>query len=289
MNILLVNTDAANKYPDMFKTYLSKQGITCFKSSWREEEISNVIHANMLTGLNTIIHARAAGSNVAQTLKKFEDQGFTVINKSDTLRLTSNKYDSQIFAHENDVPTANTFKVMKDDYKRIKTITADYSKVIAKPIISEGRGVYCRNIFFNTPDSEIKTLVSDIPGDEIIIQEFIQYKQLVRAIVIGYKLLQEALTYDIDTSEYRASVCMNPNIKKFTIQRKDLTQLAEKTARAFKAEISFIDFFIDYEDRIILNELNTACSLLIHERVTEVKIHEHISDYLIEKLKKLKS
>jgi glutathione synthase/RimK-type ligase-like ATP-grasp enzyme len=57
--------------------------------------------------------------------------------------------------------------------------------------------------------------------------------------------------------------------------------LAEITAKKFDCGISFIDFFEDKNGYFILNELNTACSLIIHEKVTGVKIHEHISDYLI--------
>ena len=46
--------------------------------------------------------------------------------------------------------------------------------------------------------------------------------------------------------------------------------------------IDDIDFFENKNGEFILNELNTACGLIIHEKVSGIKIHEHISDYLIE-------
>ena len=131
-------------------------------------------------------------------------------------------------------------------------------------------------------------MISDIPGNDIIIQEKIEYLKLIRIIVIGFKVLDGASTYDAPVSNnWKASVCMNPNIKKYEIINDKLVALAEKVAKAFDCGISFIDFFENKNGDFILNELNTACSLIIHEKATGIKIHEYISDYLIKEALKV--
>jgi glutathione synthase/RimK-type ligase-like ATP-grasp enzyme len=282
MNILLVNTDKAKIYPQMFEGYLKSKNISCYSSRWRKEEIIEVISSRGLTPSNTLIYARTAGPHVTETYKELELEGYKIINKSYTTELSSNKYESQIFALKRNIPAANTYKINKESIEEIQRLAKKHGSVIAKPIFSQGQGIYCEKINDGMSENEIIKLISEIPGQDIIIQEYIKYQRLIRTIVVGFKMLKEASTFDMPIDgNWKASVCMNPAIKKYEITDNKLVELAEKTARAFESEISFIDFFEDVEGNFILNELNTACSLIIHEKVTGVKIHQYICDYLI--------
>jgi len=290
MNILLINTDQAKIYPKMFEKYLNKMGYNCYSSSWRREDIFSVISSKKLSPLNTLIYARTAGPHITKTYKELEKKGFRVINKSFATELTSNKYNSQIFAKKNSIPVASTYKINKKEIKKIQELSKKHGFVIAKPIFSKGQGLFCKKISQKSSVKEITELIFDIPGNDIIVQEKVEYTKLIRVIVVGFKVLREASTYDSPTkNNWKASVCMNKNIKKYDLVDDRLIKLAEKTAKKFDCGISFIDFFEDQGGNFILNELNTACGLIIHEKISGLKIHERISDYLIEEVSKIRA
>jgi glutathione synthase/RimK-type ligase-like ATP-grasp enzyme len=171
--------------------------------------------------------------------------------------------------------------VDKTDTQVIANLTQEFGSVVAKPIHSRDQGLHCKKIEQMTRDDEIREIIADIPGPEIIIQEMIEYKKLIRTIVIGFQMLRDAVTFDVPTEDWKASVCLNPKIKKYNDHSEMLVDFAERTARALEAEISFIDFFEDKNGHFILNELNTDCDLSIHEQITGVKIHEYIANYLM--------
>lgn len=282
MNIFIINTDKAKLYPQMMKKYIETKGFVCYISKWREAEINSVISAHNLTPLNTLIHARTAGPHITDTYKKLEDNGFTVINKSTTTDLTSNKYNSQVFAAKHGIPVPQIYKLSKQAIKEIKNLADKYGSIVAKPIYSQGQGIFCRKIDNTESVAQMSQTVADIPGEEIIIQEYVPYVKLIRTIVVGYKILKGATAFDVPAKdEWKSSVCMNPKIKKYLDCNDKLINLAEQTAKSFEAEVSFIDFFELRNGKYILNELNTACGLIIHEDITNIKIHQHIVNYLV--------
>ncbi len=137
-------------------------------------------------------------------------------------------------------------------------------------------------------DEQLIEILKTVPGKEIQIQEFIDYKMLIRVIVINYKVVDNAYVYDIPDQGWKCSVCLNPKIKKYESNSDELKNIAEKTAKVFKAKVNFIDFFQDKQGKFILNEINTACNLIRHEQVSGVAIHKLIGDFLIQELKNLK-
>lgn len=289
MNILLVNLDQAKFYPPIIQSYIQSKKVNCYLSQSRKKEIEKVIKTNNLSPDNTIIHGRVPGPQVTKVFKELERRGFKIINNSSTLELVSNKYKTQIFAEKHNIPCVKSFKINKKDINRIVTLVSKYNTLVLKPIYSQGRGLYVKKVSFRNSKKEIERLVQDIPGREIVVQEYIPYKKLIRTIVVRFKILREATTYDEPKDDWKASVCLNPFIKKYDQKNSELFDLAEKTSRDFNAEIAFIDFFEDINGEIILNEINTACGLIIHEDVTKIAIHTYIGDYLIQKVRDLRN
>lgn len=281
MNILLVSLDQAKLYPPRIQKYIKSRYVNCYLSKWRKSEIEEALNKYGLNPKNTIIHARVANPEVNETFKNLESRGFRVINPSISLKLTSNKYLTYQAAKRHKIPTPETFKVSKNDTQKILKILQKFKTAVLKPVYSRGLGKYCKKIEHGATSGEVESAVSDIPGGQINVQQYIDYIKLIRVIVIGGKALRQATTYDEPTQSWKASVCMNPNLKKYSFKNLKLFKLAEKIARDFKLEITFIDFFDTGSGEIILNEINTACGFIIHEDVTKVKIHEHIGDYLI--------
>lgn len=279
-SVLIIRTKMGLKYALKISQYLESKGVHCFIS-----EINNVdavLAENSLTPSNTIIHSRTAGRITNEKINKFEKAGFKVINSSKTLTLTSNKYLSQEHARTNRICVADTYKVDKKDVDRFLSLLEKYGSLVVKPIFSQGRGIYCQKINKGISKDDLCNILDSVPGKMIQAQQCINYKKLIRVIVIGYKALRDATVYDEPANDsWKCSVCLNPNIKKYTDNRNDLFELAELTARTFGAQINFIDYFEDADGRFVLNEINTACSLFIHERVTGCPIHQYIGDFLL--------
>lgn len=285
MNILLIHTKNGVKYAKKIQEYILDQGISCYLT--RRKDIEKVIKDNNLEPTNTLIHSRVAGLYTNKILAGIENQGFKIINPSTTLELTSNKYKANAHAKKKHLPIAKTYKVDKLNYKKVKKLLKKYKILVLKPIHSQGQGIFCQKIDKNLSDEELIKILKSVPGEKIQVQEFIDYKILIRVIVIDYKVVDNAYVYDVPDQGWKCSVCLNPKIKKYKPESDELKKLAEKTAKAFKAKVNFIDFFQDKKGKFILNEINTACNLLIHEQVSGVAIHKHIGDFLIKELQNL--
>jgi len=283
MNIIIVRTKKGIKYAQKIQNYILRQKVNCYVTEI--SELEETIKQYNLNPKNTLIHARCAGTITNKILAQFAKQGYKIINSPETLELTSNKYLANLHAQKNKLPIAKTYKILKDDLDGLINLLKKHKVLVLKPIHSKGQGIFCQKVDFNCQDEELKQILNSVPGKKIQVQEFIDYKKLIRVIVIDYKALDNAYTYDVPSANWKCSVCLNPKIKKYIPNSDKLKKLAEKTARVFKAQVNFIDFFEDQKGKFILNEINTACSLLIHEKITGVPIHCYIGDFLIKELK----
>jgi len=285
MNILLIRSKAGIRYASHIRDHILSRGVNCFITDILSVE--DFIWEKGLKPSNTLIHSRTAGPETNKKIAQIEKAGFMVINPARTLELTSNKYLSQVHAEECGIPVAKTYKVKKTDLKKIGELAVLHQSVVLKPIFSQGQGIFCKRIPAGIGEGSLKAILDLMPGDEIQVQQFIDYEMLIRVIVINFKAIREATIYDVPAQDWKCSVCLNPRIKKYGDFSDDLFVLAEKTARDFNARINFIDFFRDRKGDFILNEINTACSLFFHEEVSGVKINELIGDFLIMEARKL--
>lgn len=286
-NVLIIRTHKGVKYASVIADYLMSKGVGCFISEIAD--VQSVLNKNSLTPKNTIIHSRTAGPGANKKIAELEETGFKVINSSKTLTLTSNKYLSQEHAMANGIPVADTYKANKRDVDKALSLLGKYGSLVLKPIFSQGQGIYCQKVVGGISRDDLAQTLDSVPGEMVQIQQCINYKKLIRVIVINYKALKDATCFDEPRDGWKCSVCMNPEIKKYTGDRNDLFQLAERTAQAFGAKINFIDYFEDMKSEFVLNEINTACSLFIHESVAGCPIHRYIGDFLIDEVFKLQT
>ena len=119
----------------------------------------------------------------------------------------------------------------------------------------------------------------------MVVQEHLKYDRLSRIIVVGFKALSDCIFYDEPKKgDWKCSVCLNPHIKHYKKPPFELLRLAEDIAVKFNSDICFIDIF-STKDGPILNEINTACSLIIHEKMSKINISKRIAKYLLSKIK----
>lgn len=276
-SVIIVTTKAFGPYHKEIAESLKKLGLQVFVSDWELKHINRIIRDNNLNPDTTIIHARTAGKRVSRILSRFEKRGYRVINRTSTLRLTSNKYLATEHAKENGFSVPKTEKFLKSDLSAIKGFIRKHNHCVLKPILTPGkaRGI----VFFDQVNSALPKLLGSISGDEVVLQEYIGYEKLIRVIVIGGKALVHQVTFKTgDLADLNLPVDEREVFWYENAPRKVL-DLAEKIALSFASDICYIDFF-QTKGQYIFNEINSASGFSKHDRVVPSPVHKEIAYYL---------
>ena len=145
-------------------------------------------------------------------------------------------------------------------------------------------------------DYIIKSKIKEIPTNPFVIQEFINYKAIYRVIVINGEALPYSYVDKPTKKKWKVSVCLNPHMKFVSNPDKNLLKLAVDTQNVLNnyvknkyKGIHFIDIFKKENNEFTISEINTACSLFIHERLARESNHKKwkISKYIAEYLNTL--
>ncbi len=234
-----------------------------------------------LTPAKALLHFRAAGPSANPKALKLEKAGYRVINPAKVLDRTSDKYKSFEWARQQGVVLPTTKKGTRDAIKR-SVDTLPFRKFVVKPINSKHQGALCFSSFKGDPELDEKLL--KVPGEEIILQQYVEYIRIYRVIVIGGTPVAQAVFYDEPTPDrWKVSVCLNPEIRHEPNPDPQLLAYAKNLADIFESEIAFIDVF-QTKDGYVLSEINTACNLTQHENKSGCNIAKKIAQYLVAQL-----
>jgi glutathione synthase/RimK-type ligase-like ATP-grasp enzyme len=271
----------------------------------------------LLNPENTIIHARCANPRTEWTIKlrELEERGYKVVNSVDTIELTSNKLACSLALQDrvNHPKSWEYYKRMSQQEKEALIFEIseelgypDY--IIAKPLTSleQGANVKKVNLYIGERlafNGEITEQFDSVPGNKIVIQEYIPYTALHRVIVIGGKALPYTFVdyaNDPRKTDWKVSCCLNRTTMQLCENPKqEILDLAEQTQKEVGGVINFIDIFeytesspggVFYRPNWTISEINTACSLNIHERLAKEagrldwNIHSRIARELVKEL-----
>ena len=220
--------------------------------------------------------AHATNTGWLKVLYKLEKRGVKVINPPDVLQLTSNKLECSLKLLSNNINHPNSivgYKNKESTILDVEDMLRNYGKLIIKPYTSQGQGVYVKVI---THVNDIRYAISTMPTDSFVVQEFVPYVALYRIIVIDNKALPLAFM-DVPTkNRWKVSVCLNKNMKFIANPDPKLLKLGEDIQKVIMdGGVHFIDIFKLEDGSFTTSEINTACSLNIHEK----KAHEHNHKY----------
>ncbi len=212
-------------------------------------------------------------------LKELEKEGVKIYNPPHVLQLTSNKLTSSIHLIKKGVPHPDSKRGAhnsKETLKIIRNMLKKYNKVIVKPFTSSDQGKYVQKISYDMSDNEITNKINQIPKSPFVIQEYIQYKAIYRIIVVNNKALPLAYKDTPTLGKWKVSVCLNPNMKFVSDPPSKLLRTAEQVQRAIlNGGVHFIDLFEKEDGNYVVSEINTACSLLLHEKMAKMAKHTH--------------
>jgi glutathione synthase/RimK-type ligase-like ATP-grasp enzyme len=267
--------------------------------------------SNFPNPAETLIHPRCANPRTSWTerLRTLEEDGFTVVNSVDAIELTSNKLACALHL-QNIVPHPRSWEFLKswsneEAANFVRNIWnwagVGHHYIIAKPLTSLSQGAHVQKIRLDTVDVSIIRQLRSVPGDKIVVQEFFPYTAMHRVIVIGSRALPYTFVDRVSwhPENWKVSCCLNRTTMRIE-QNPDprVLEIAETTQRAVNGEINFIDIFegtevspggVFYRPGFAISEINTACSLNIHERLaqeagrTDWNIHYRIAKHLVRK------
>lgn len=228
-----------------------------------------------------IVFMRTGALRALDIARNFESRGFKVLNDSRYINISAHGFISNLYARSNGIPVPELCVAVDKKHSAIlRDYLHQYSVLVAKPIYSRDQGKFVYRI---SKEADIR-FVNTIPGQLIMLQNEIEFVNIVRVIVIGKKMLTGATTYDSKhPPEWKATVCMNPEAKHYANVPRKLIDLAERTNVVFGGEVAYIDFFEQESGDYVLSEINHSCGLQYHERITGIPIHKHIGRYLVER------
>lgn len=282
--IVIVRSANSERYAQFIAKAVNLQGIRCGVTTIPELE-AYLEHegcrpdTTLIHNRTAIYHRTRAKEDVFDTLRRVEQAGYEVINSADTVLLSSDKHLSIQQAVKHNIPAPQTVSADKHSLvQQIASMFAKHERLVLKPRFSQGDGRYCY-LLASRPDSSMLDALHALPFDQFIIQEYVPYKALYRVIVINGQALAAAVFFDTPSSSWKCSVCMNPAIQHCEAPPPALLTLTETFARIIKAKITFVDWFAT-DSGWVFNEVNTACNLAIHERISRHDISTDIGNCL---------
>ena len=251
---------------------------------------------------NTLIHYRNTGIANLRKLQEEIDEEIKIINSIESINTTSIKHITQFEAIESGISTPDTYPqivskktLLPFDYfyeiKKLVTKAFEerkWNSCILKPCRTslakrQNFGKFTYRFHKDSYKNQLEDINLDVPY--YFVQEEVIFNRLMRFIIIGGKILEEAVTYDFPRgNDWKCSVCMNPQIlheKNPTSESLEfINQLTSKVSKTNEIGLSYIDIF-DTDSGYIFNEANLSCNLTYHETLTKYPIVNTIGDYLV--------
>ena len=270
--IVFILRNCSGLYSNCIARAVEDHGCPTTLVSWKDFDFRLV---NKFNFEKDIIFFRTGAPAAVQIARAFEDAGFYVVNDSRYLQLSGNKYLANVHATSSGVPipTLNV-KVRKGNKELLSLYLKQNGPLVAKPVISCDNG---RHVYLVRTEADFSD-VARIPGSHILLQDYVRFHRLVRTIVTSAGMLAEATTYATAHDMWKAAV-KNRSVKHYRDIPKELQNIAEKTLQVFGGDLAFIDFF-ETSNGFIFNEINHACGLLQHERISGCPIASNLGRFL---------
>lgn len=283
---VILTTFPGRKYGRKIGKELRKLGIISFYCSLNRWP--NVFRDHPeLNKDNCVIVARCAHPNNSpnwmKILEDMEEDGWTIINNTNVLKLTSNKLQCSLFLQDK-VNHPKSWECTKRNFEETANNLNDGTYIV-KPYVSQSQGRYVKK-FFVDEDADFlidantsqRLNIDEIPENKLVIQEFINYVALYRVIVINGRALPFSFVDRPTQNKWKVSVCLNRTSMEYVPNpNPELLRLGEQTQREIGGNINYIDIFEKQDRSFVISEINTSCILFIHERLSGKNIAREIA------------
>lgn len=273
-NIAILHTIRGKRYTDLIGRELSRLNVNVTIAPW-----TDFMPLKIAQGFPSwdLLHIRFGGlGSSLQLIKTLDTLGFDLINNAFCVEYTTNKFLGTLVAEKQaKVKTPKTILIDKrfasDMLRKINY------PVVLKPLMSH-QGRYVSKI---DSYNQLMDYLSNYRKRIVMVQEFVSFNKLFRAIVVGNRVID--LAFEIPKEGWKATVCLNPNVKKHKVTS-EIEKFCFKLKTAFKGEILAIDFF-ETGNGYCFNEINNACNLYHMQKATNVNHAKEIACYLHKRVK----
>jgi glutathione synthase/RimK-type ligase-like ATP-grasp enzyme len=279
--IVMIVQHPSGFYHNQIARSVRELGVGCTLLSWMHFDARSL---DAFSPERDIVFVRTGTNQALSIAREFERRGFLVLNDSRYINMSAQKVIANQYARANRIPIPElSVAIDKKHPQVLRDYLAEYGSLVAKPVYSRDMGRYVYRLSSDAPEQALDDF-NAVPGTEVLVQSEILFERIVRAIVLGGKMVVEATTFDTKHApDWKATVCMNPNAKHYQEVPEKLVQLAEWTCTAFGGDVAYIDYFEMADGEYVLSEINHSCGLQHHETITGVPIRKHIARYLVDR------
>ncbi len=278
--IIIVRTEKGALYGNYIRKEINLLGIKSRLCT--SKELTGYVKRRGIQNGDTILHFRTAGPKINQIARNCAKRGYRVINTPEALEISSNKLLTVSHLASQGIRVSRSAEFPKSVCREeLETQWSD-SRFVIKPTVGIGQGAYCFRSHGKDPDLAKK--IRNVPGENLLFQEYVDYQRIFRVTVVDGVAMGKAVFMDEPTKlRWKVSVCLNDKMKHVDSPDPRLLDYALDVAKACGLEIGFIDVF-QSSDGYILSEVNTACSLIQHERMSGFNISREIAKYLVRQI-----
>lgn len=272
--IVIVRTAKGDLYGNFLRKELNLRGLETHQVPGRRLE--PLLRSGPVDPETTVVHFRTQERSAPELAGVAEGLGFRCVNRSEVLALLIDPARLVRMLSEIGFELPTTEIVARSD--AAEAVRGRVRDVVVKPPSGRDQGAYC---FRTGPDDpRLQSKIDSVPGERIQVQDLVQVVRIYRVVVLGDRALEEAVFVDEPTAErWKASVSLNPEMRHETDPPAGLLEYAIRVGRAAGVDLGFVDVW-ETPEGYVLGALDSACSLVLHERLSGVDIASAIASHL---------
>lgn len=286
--LIILTTEPENWVPKELDKVAQEAGFnvqtinpdTCFISLAQDPFIAH--EGKRFTGADIVI-PRLSEDNLdykCAIINHLEKMDIKVLNTGKSMRIASNKVETQILLNDAGLKTPKTAVFTNEEQidAALDAIGNNFPVIVKTLFGTHGVGVV-------RADSKA-SLVSIIQlllksGEQFMLQEFIEHSESARVLLLDGKVLA-AVMRSIPDGDFRSNAHQGAELKEHEPSEKEI-EACVKAAETLGITLAAVDYIIDGDD-IILLEVNGSPGFEAMQKVIDKPIADAIIDYCLEKI-----
>lgn len=286
--LILLTTEKENWVPQELEKVAKAKGFkvltinpdTCFISLAPEPFIAH--EGKKFEGADIVI-PRLSEDNLdykCAIINHLEKMDIKVLNTGKSMRIASNKVETQILLNDIGLSTPKTAVFTNEEQidAALEAIDNKFPVIVKTLFGTHGVGVV-------RADSKA-SLVSIIQlllksGEQFMLQEFIEHSESARVLLLDGKVLASVMR-SIPEGDFRSNAHQGAELKKYEPSKEELDACI-KAAETLGIRLAAVDYIVNGED-IVLLEVNGSPGFEAMQKVIDKPIADAIIDFCLEQV-----
>jgi ribosomal protein S6--L-glutamate ligase len=208
-------------------------------------------------------------------INHLEEMGIKVVNKGASLRIASNKIETQIKLNAAGIKTPKTALFTGEEQLEyaLESIGGVFPVIVKTIYGTHGIGVI-------RADSQpsLKSIIQQMikTNVEFMIQEFIEHDESARVLLLDSKELASVMR-TIPKGDFRSNAHLGAELKKHSPSEKEL-EIVKKAAKTIGINFAAVDYIL-VDDEVIVLEVNGSPGFESMQKTVDIDIAEEVIKY----------